>query len=89
MHQSNGDDSADFDTVYMVGDNPASDIRGANRMGAPWESVLVLTGKSSRNDKSRNAREKECHGSCGHGFDGTWPWDSGISYYFSYTPAVH
>ena len=45
----------DFDTVYMVGDNPASDIRGANRMGAPWESVLVLTGKSERNSKENPA----------------------------------
>ncbi|KAI8839891.1 HAD-like domain-containing protein, partial [Chytridium lagenaria] len=28
--------------VYMVGDNPASDIEGANRFG--WRSVLVKTG---------------------------------------------
>lgn len=28
--------------VYMVGDNPASDIAGAARYG--WESVLVRTG---------------------------------------------
>jgi HAD superfamily hydrolase (TIGR01456 family) len=35
-------------TVYMVGDNPASDIRGANefksRHGTEWTSVLVRTG---------------------------------------------
>ncbi|KAI1379151.1 HAD-superfamily hydrolase [Hypoxylon crocopeplum] len=34
--------------VYMVGDNPASDIRGANEYrspaGTPWTSVLVRTG---------------------------------------------
>ncbi|KAL7621435.1 hypothetical protein AAE478_008757 [Parahypoxylon ruwenzoriense] len=34
--------------VYMVGDNPASDIRGANEyespLGTPWTSVLVRTG---------------------------------------------
>ncbi|OAA60650.1 HAD-superfamily hydrolase, subfamily IIA, CECR5 [Cordyceps fumosorosea ARSEF 2679] len=34
--------------VYMVGDNPESDIRGANefapRDGASWESILVRTG---------------------------------------------
>ncbi|KAM3505939.1 hypothetical protein MY11210_007756 [Beauveria gryllotalpidicola] len=34
--------------VYMVGDNPESDIRGANefapRDGAQWESILVRTG---------------------------------------------
>lgn len=28
--------------VYMVGDNPASDIAGANNYG--WESILVQTG---------------------------------------------
>lgn len=28
--------------VYMVGDNPASDIAGANAYG--WESILVQTG---------------------------------------------
>ena len=35
-------------TVYMVGDNPASDIRGANVFESPsgttWESILVKTG---------------------------------------------
>ena len=28
----------------QVGDNPASDVRGANRAGPPWVSVLVRTG---------------------------------------------
>lgn len=27
-----------------MGDNPASDVRGANAAGAPWVSVLVRTG---------------------------------------------
>ncbi|KAM0809139.1 putative HAD-like domain-containing protein [Seiridium cardinale] len=35
-------------TVYMVGDNPESDIRGANsfksRIGAEWKSILVESG---------------------------------------------
>lgn len=31
-----------FSKVYMVGDNPASDIMGANNYG--WESLLVRTG---------------------------------------------
>jgi HAD superfamily hydrolase (TIGR01456 family) len=35
-------------TVYMIGDNPESDIRGANTYGSPaatdWVSVLVRTG---------------------------------------------
>lgn len=33
-----------FSSVFAVGDNPASDIRGANRAGPPWVSVLVRTG---------------------------------------------
>ncbi|OTB15327.1 hypothetical protein K445DRAFT_318161 [Daldinia sp. EC12] len=37
-----------LERVYMVGDNPASDIRGANQYvsaeGTAWESVLVRTG---------------------------------------------
>ena len=28
--------------IYMVGDNPKSDIRGANQAG--WKSILVKTG---------------------------------------------
>ena len=35
------------DTIYMIGDNPRSDIRGANAMGTPWVSVLVRTGNFS------------------------------------------
>lgn len=34
-----------LETIYMVGDNPRSDIRGANAMGLPWQSVLVRTGQ--------------------------------------------
>lgn len=30
--------------VFAVGDNPAADVRGANRAGPPWVSVLVRTG---------------------------------------------
>lgn len=35
-------DSSPFDNIYMVGDNPASDIIGAQRYG--WNSCLVRTG---------------------------------------------
>lgn len=31
-------------TVYAVGDNPQSDIRGARSMGESWVSLLVRTG---------------------------------------------
>lgn len=33
-----------LDRIYMVGDNPSGDIRGANNAGAPWISNLVRTG---------------------------------------------
>lgn len=37
-----------LERVYMVGDNPESDIRGANsyrsEMGSSWQSILVRTG---------------------------------------------
>lgn len=33
-----------LDAIYMIGDNPRSDIQGANAMGGKWSSVLVRTG---------------------------------------------
>lgn len=30
--------------LYMIGDNPATDIRGANQAGELWRSILVCTG---------------------------------------------
>lgn len=42
-------------TVYMVGDNPASDILGANDYG--WESILVKTGVYEGGDIKREAAE--------------------------------
>lgn len=33
-----------MERVYAIGDNPASDIAGANAAGAHWTSVLVRTG---------------------------------------------
>lgn len=35
-------ESSPFDKIYMVGDNPESDIKGANDNG--WESILLRTG---------------------------------------------
>ena len=32
--------------IYMIGDNPAADIRGANQAGDPWRSILVCTGRA-------------------------------------------
>ena len=41
-------DGANIDTVFMIGDNPESDIAGANayesECGYNWQSVLVETG---------------------------------------------
>ncbi|XP_077213023.1 mitochondrial hydrolase YKR070W-like [Tasmannia lanceolata] len=33
-----------FKTIYMVGDNPAVDIKGAQQAGHPWFSILTRTG---------------------------------------------
>ncbi|KAH8885690.1 HAD-superfamily hydrolase [Thozetella sp. PMI_491] len=46
--QGHGDEPAGLSTVYMIGDNPESDIAGANgysrKNGTAWEGVLVRTG---------------------------------------------
>lgn len=43
--------------VYAVGDNPMSDVRGANRWGRGWVSVLVRTGNfRGVNDKKDVAK---------------------------------
>ncbi|KAJ0046455.1 hypothetical protein Pint_06142 [Pistacia integerrima] len=41
-----------FKTLYMIGDNPSVDIKGARQAGHPWFSVLTRTGvfKGSGND---------------------------------------
>ncbi|KAK7272111.1 hypothetical protein RJT34_28515 [Clitoria ternatea] len=33
-----------FKTLYMIGDNPAVDIKGAQQTGHPWFSILTRTG---------------------------------------------
>lgn len=45
----------DGQKVYMVGDNPASDIAGANAFG--WESILVRTGVFRGKDESEAAHK--------------------------------
>ena len=48
MKAFGGKDHRPLPTVYMVGDNPESDIRGANSYrscnGSQWHSILVRTG---------------------------------------------
>ncbi|CAN6471035.1 unnamed protein product [Victoria cruziana] len=48
----NGAGSHLFQTIYMVGDNPAVDINGARQAGHPWFSILTRTGvfKGKEND---------------------------------------
>lgn len=41
-HSNQG--SHHFKTLYMVGDNPKIDIRGARQAGSPWFSILTRTG---------------------------------------------
>ncbi|CEM08806.1 unnamed protein product [Vitrella brassicaformis CCMP3155] len=43
-------DNVTFDRIYAIGDNPKADVRGANRAGLPWTSVLVRTGVFSGED---------------------------------------
>eukprot|EP00050_Salpingoeca_kvevrii_P011640 m.16939 g.16939 ORF g.16939 m.16939 type:complete len:247 (-) comp3551_c0_seq2:24-764(-) len=42
----------DIEHIYMIGDNPKSDIRGGNAAGGRWRTVLVRTGcfKGEDND---------------------------------------
>lgn len=47
LEQAGNDGKGGLDTVYMIGDNPESDIKGANEFEngvAEWKSVLVKTG---------------------------------------------
>ncbi|CAE7853588.1 hypothetical protein AK812_SmicGene9472 [Symbiodinium microadriaticum] len=39
-----GVSTSSFSRIYMIGDNPAADIRGANAAQGPWRSILVRTG---------------------------------------------
>ncbi|XP_058083135.1 uncharacterized protein YKR070W isoform X2 [Magnolia sinica] len=41
-----------FKTIYMIGDNPSVDIKGARKAGHPWFSILTRTGvfKGKEND---------------------------------------
>ncbi|XP_057731774.1 uncharacterized protein YKR070W [Arachis stenosperma] len=40
----NHNNAQHFKTLYMIGDNPAVDIRGARQTGHPWFSILTRTG---------------------------------------------
>ncbi|BAT91923.1 hypothetical protein VIGAN_07056600 [Vigna angularis var. angularis] len=44
FYDKNHDKTSSFKTLYMIGDNPAVDIRGARQTGHPWFSILTRTG---------------------------------------------
>ncbi|XP_059626710.1 uncharacterized protein YKR070W isoform X2 [Cornus florida] len=43
LNLANGGDNI-FKTLYMIGDNPSVDIKGARQAGHPWFSILTRTG---------------------------------------------
>ncbi|RAL47599.1 hypothetical protein DM860_011337 [Cuscuta australis] len=43
-HQEISHEMHPFKTLYMVGDNPSVDIKGARQVGNPWFSILTRTG---------------------------------------------
>lgn len=49
LQRLNYDDGSNLPNIYAIGDNPSSDVRGANNRGAPWRSVLVRTGNFPAN----------------------------------------
>jgi ribonucleotide monophosphatase NagD (HAD superfamily) len=53
----NGEEARKIDVVYMIGDNPASDIQGTmnykSRYGAEWKSVLVESGVYTKEERRR------------------------------------
>lgn len=55
-----------FHRIWMVGDNPAADIQGANRRGGPWRSILVRTGVfKGQHDHDNHPHHPATH--CRHG----------------------
>ena len=58
----------EISSIYMVGDNPAADVRGARNAGKPWIPVLVRTGvfsgemENSKHDPADNTQDKNISG---------------------------
>ncbi|CAN0005956.1 unnamed protein product [Ectocarpus fasciculatus] len=50
-----------IERIYMVGDNPSGDIRGANAAGPPWISNLVKTGVYRDTGDRGNDAEDPAH----------------------------
>ncbi|GMH41606.1 hypothetical protein BSKO_09516 [Bryopsis sp. KO-2023] len=49
-HLHNSTQHPPFSRIYMIGDNPAADVRGARNAKHPWVSVLVKTGVFSKDE---------------------------------------
>jgi ribonucleotide monophosphatase NagD (HAD superfamily) len=45
-----------LDSIYMIGDNLESDIKGANAQGENWFSILVKTGVCKENSEEIQAK---------------------------------
>jgi HAD superfamily hydrolase (TIGR01456 family) len=52
--EAHGEVDPPFQRLFMVGDNPSADIRGANNAGGAWESVLVRTGVFQGGENDEN-----------------------------------
>jgi ribonucleotide monophosphatase NagD (HAD superfamily) len=46
-----------LESIYMIGDNLESDIKGANAQGENWFSILVKTGVCKENSEEVQAKK--------------------------------
>ena len=64
-HTHVSDEEKDLKRVYMLGDNPESDIRGANEYNSPrgtkWESILLRSGVYSEDEGPPRYEPKVIH----------------------------
>ncbi|XP_010685933.2 uncharacterized protein YKR070W [Beta vulgaris subsp. vulgaris] len=53
ISNQDSDGISPFKTLYMIGDNPSVDIKGAQQAGRPWFSILTRTGvfRGKENDQ--------------------------------------
>lgn len=58
-HQVLSNYSSNIERIYAIGDNPKSDIKGANDAGEKWISILTRTGcfREGENDLEHPAKK--------------------------------
>lgn len=61
-----------FDAIFMVGDNPASDVRGATLAGPPWRSCLVRTGVFGSHGEATDEPENDASDPADHVVPGVY-----------------